>query len=171
MRERLAESVRRAVHHSGGRPVPADQLHLTLAFLGAVPVAQVTALADLAMAAQHAARLPGTTLEISLGRLEYWTRPRVLCALPLAPPAGLGRLVSGLLEGLTAAGFTPDLKPFRAHVTVARKVACLSEPHAMHPVRWRFEHFALVESRTQHAGAVYSVVETYPLCGGASVRK
>ena len=34
LRERLAEAARDAVRQSGGRPVPAGNYHLTLAFLG-----------------------------------------------------------------------------------------------------------------------------------------
>ena len=171
MRERLVEAVHRAVHRSGGRPVAGEQLHLTLAFLGAVPAARLVALAEIASAAARAVELTEGPLEIVLERLDYWARPKVLCAVPLESPRALGRLASGLLEGLTAAGFTPDLKTFRPHVTVARKVLRPSESCAMSPIRWRFERFALIESRTEPGGVVYSVVATHPLFIGADARK
>ena len=62
-----------------------------------------------------------------------------------------------------AAGFSPDLKPFRTHVTVARKVAHAPSTLAVQPVLWRFDAFALIESRTDPGGPVYSVIESYLL--------
>ena len=35
-----------------------------------------------------------------------------------------------------ALGFAPDLKPFRAHVTVARKVVRLTRSREMRALRW-----------------------------------
>lgn len=168
MRERLARAVHGALRGCGGRPVPLAQWHLTLAFLGAVPLARVGELTAVAPAAARAADVPEAGLALALGRLVAWPQPQVLCVLPLAPPAALGRLAQGLGDSLRAAGFAPDVKPFRAHVTVARKVTRPSEPRDVPVVHWRFERFALIESRTLPSGAVYSVVETYPLCSGAS---
>ena len=171
LRERLARAVREAVHECGGRPVPLEQWHLTLAFLGAVPAARVVELAALARAAARAADVPETGLELSLGRLADWPQPQVRCVLPIEPAPALGRLARALADVLSAAGFVPDLKPFHAHVTVARKVTRPSAPRHLRVVHWRFERFALLESRTLPSGAVYSVVETYPLCSPAGPRK
>ena len=171
LRERLARAVRAAVHDCGGRPVPLEQWHLTLAFLGAVPAARVAALAALARAAAHAAEVPEVGLELSLGSVVDWPQPQVRCVLPIEPPPALERLARALADSLSAAGFVPELKPFHAHVTVARKVTRPSESRRLPVVQWRFEHFALLESRTLPSGAVYSVVETYPLCSPAGPRK
>ncbi len=168
MRERLVEAVHPAVRASRGRAVASAQLHVTLAFLGAVPAPRVAELPAIALAAAVA---PGGCLELSFERLAHWPQPRVLCALPARAPAVLGALVERLLEALGAAGFAPDLKPFRPHVTVARKVVRPSEPAAMAAVHWRFDAFALIESRTLESGPVYSVVETYPLCAAAHATK
>jgi 2'-5' RNA ligase len=168
MRARLARAMHTGVPACGGRPVPLEQWHMTLAFLGAVPAARVAELAEVASAAACTAHLPAGGLELSLGRLVAWRAPQVLCVVPIEPPAALGRLAQGLGAALIAAGFAPDVKPFRAHVTVARKVTRPSEPRHVPVVRWRCERFALIESRTLPSGAIYSVVETYPLCRRAS---
>ena len=145
--------------------MPAEQLHLTLAFLGAVPAARLAELAALAPAAARAAGLTDEPLVLTFGRLERWAAPQVLCVLPVRPPEALSALARAVVGTLVAAGFAPDLKPFRPHVTVARKVVRPSEPAPIAPVRWRFERFALIESRTLERGPVYSVVGTCPLCG------
>lgn len=162
---RLAQATEAAVQASGGRPVPAEQLHLTLAFLGAVPTARLAELLALAPVAVCAAGLRDEPLALTLGRLERWPGPPVLCVLPVDPPAALGALARGVVGALGAAGFAPDLKPFRPHVTVARKVVRPSEAVPIVPVRWTFERIALIESRTLERGPVYSVVGTCPLYG------
>ena len=160
MRSALAQATCEAVQGSAGQPVPVDNLHLTLLFLGGVAERRVTEVAD----AAHRARMwhRGIALEMRLDHLEHWPRPRVLCALPAQPPSAAGMLAQVLQDQLTAAGFSPDIKPFRPHVTVARKV---TRPGSlrMRPVDWRCNAFALIESRTLESGAVYSVVENYPL--------
>lgn len=160
MREALTRAARKAVRVSGGRPVSRNNLHLTLAFLGGVSDSRIEQVTDVA----HRVRMwhQGLTLQMRLERLEHWPGPRVLCALPQRSPAAAGTLAQALLEQLAAAGFSPDIKPFRPHVTVARKVMHASSLQ-MHAVDWRFSAFALIESRTLESGPVYSVVETYPL--------
>lgn len=62
-----------------------------------------------------------------------------------------------------ASGFASDLKPFRPHVTVMRKVVRAAAVDTIHPVALRFAKLALIERRTLPAGALYSVVESLPL--------
>lgn len=169
MRAALAQATRKAVRASGGRPVPAASLHITLAFLGWVPERRLAELAPLAREAARAAS--GETLELRFDRLEHWRAAQLLCVLPAAAPATLAQLAQGLKGRLTACGFAPDLKPFRPHVTVARKVLRPPRSLAMHPLLWLFAGFALIESRTEPSGALYSVVESYPLSKAANAAK
>ena len=159
MREALVHACRKDVRSSGGRPVPPSNLHLTLAFLDSVPESRLAQLVEVGRAA--GGRCPGT-IEVRLERLEHWPGPRLLCVLPGEPSGPAGTLAQGLVEQLSAAGFSPDIKPFRPHVTVARKVMHASSLR-MQPVVWRFGTFVLVESRTLESGPVYSVVESFPL--------
>jgi 2'-5' RNA ligase len=172
MREAMTQATRRAARASGGRPVPAENLHVTLAFLGPVPERRLPRLAEIArnVAGALGARCDsaGTSaeaLELLFDRLEHWRATHLLCALAAEPPARVAALARALQDRLVADGFAPDLKPFRPHVTVARKVLHASAAGKMHPVAWRFTELALIESRTLREGALYSVVESYPLCG------
>jgi len=127
----------------------------------------------------------GQPLLVSFDRLAYWARPQILCALgsgepeaaqPVGEPsevdpAGAPALSATLKSEATAAGFSPDLKPFRAHVTVARKVAHAPSALALQPVLWRFDAFALIESRTDPAGPIYSVIESYLLVKAEKVHE
>jgi 2'-5' RNA ligase len=184
-RAALAQAVQPSVQSCGGRAVAAPKLHVTLAFLGSVPEGRVAELDRIAsrVAAALAQDAPGWSL--SFDRLEHWARPQILVALGseerdgvdfgagtrAAQPASPAALALRLKEETTAAGFSPDLKPFRAHVTVARKVVHALAPHAASAVQWRFDAFALVESRTHAAGPLYSVVESYLLVNSEKTRK
>jgi 2'-5' RNA ligase len=89
----------------------------------------------------------------------------VLCLTSTEPPPASAELAAGLWKLLAVQGFVPDSKPYRPHVTVARKVV---KPHALgaiHPVEWRVEDFALVESVTAPEGAQYTPLQHWPLRG------
>jgi len=179
----LAQAAKKAVAESRGRAVASESLHITLAFLGSVPELR---LGDLAAVARRVARsaVLASPLEISFERTEYWKKAQVLCAVRDGggaseagvvrvagepPPADgvreASRLADALKTELLTAGFTPDLKPFRAHVTLARKVPRRSDwcGRELHRVSWRFTEFSLMESRTRAEGALYSVVESWLL--------
>lgn len=164
MRQAMAQATGEAARASGGQPVPAANLHVTMAFLGQVPQRR---LADLAEAARAAALGPRCDpLELRFDHLEYWRGAQLLCAAPGSPCAPVAALADVLKARLTQSGFAPDLKPFRAHVTVVRKVSRAGSIANMPAVTWRFTHLALIESRTLPQGSLYSVVESYALCSG-----
>lgn len=189
MRQAMVQATRKAARASGGRPVPVGNLHVTLAFLGSVPERRLPELAKIARAsvplpalaavnapgsarsfAADRAELMGDRLAITFDRLEHWRPAQLLCVLPAEPPAPMAALARSLQEQLAAGGFAPDLKPFRPHVTVVRKVSRPGRIDGMHPVVWSFTELALIESRTLPEGASYSVVEALPLCGGRQNR-
>jgi RNA 2',3'-cyclic 3'-phosphodiesterase len=163
MREAMAHAIRKAARASGGRPVPVANLHVTVAFLGSVAERRLGELAAIARGA-----VPGGSLELAFDRLEYWRAAQLLCALPTEVPAAIAALSRGLQDALAASGFAPDLKPFRPHVTVVRKVPRPGPSEKIDPVAWSFKELALIESRTLAAGALYSVVESHSLCGGTN---
>lgn len=169
MRRAMVQAIGDAAQASGGRPVPAANLHVTLAFLSSVPLRRQP---ELAAAARESALEPAAIpLELRFDRLELWRQAQVLCAAPAAPPAWTVAVAGQLQARLVAGGFAPDLKPFRPHVTVARKVARANALGAMPAVLWRFTELALIESRTLPAGPLYSVVESYSLCRRRKGRK
>lgn len=147
-----------------GRPVPRENLHLTLAFLGSVPESALQILGEIARAASQ----PPTAvaLEVTFDALEYWRRAQIVCAAARPTPHAASAFAAALKEKLTSHGFAPDLKPFRPHVTLARQVR--HEPPALplSEVRWTFRDFALVESRSRPGGSLYSVRASWPLYSG-----
>ena len=191
LRATFAHATHKAVRACGGRPVPTHNLHVTLLFLGSVaerrtPELEAIGARVAAAGTSHAGAAP--LPQLAFDRVEHWEKARILVATVsaqsttgatttpgLASMGGLHSglaaaeaLASGLLREAHRAGFTADLKPFRAHVTVARKVARLTHSLHMREVLWAVTGFALVESRTEPQGAVYNVLKSYPLHNAAA---
>ena len=161
-RNALCEAAEQAVSASAGRAVPAQSLHATLAFLGSVPERRIGELQGIArrVADTFAPEAPVT---LQFAELAHWARPAILVALSAAASPAAHALAQLLKSETLAAGFAPDLKPFHAHVTLARKVGRAPAVPMTRAVSWVFDAFALVESRTSAAGAAYSVVQSYLL--------
>ncbi|AAU90486.1 putative 2'-5' RNA ligase [Methylococcus capsulatus str. Bath] len=146
---RLVRSLRRTVK---GRWVEPDKLHLTLAFLGAVPAERLPELTAMT------GDLDLPPFELALDRLEYWQRNRVLCLGASATPPLLIELVGILNSKLGRAGFPVERRPFRPHLTLARKAeAAWSAMPLKTSVTWPVDRVTLVESRLSRAGPLYLV--------------
>ena len=161
-RRAIEHAAGKALRHSGGRPVATANLHVTLAFLGNVAAARIAELQRIAreQAALFTGQAPAT---LSFARLVHWKEAQVLCALATEERPTARALAAALQEATSTAGFSPDRKPFQAHVTLARKVVRPGTSLRLRPVVWQFEAFALIDSRTQPSGPIYSVLDTYPL--------
>jgi len=174
VRAALAHATHKAVRASGGRPVPMHNLHATLLFLGSVVESRLPDLiavgSRVASASEIIAARGESTPELIFERVEFWIKAHVLVATtpaPTGPAHALALALAAMLQRETSClGLTPDLKPFRAHVTLARKVVRVSRALDMRAVCWGLDGFALVESRTDPEGAQYSVLESFVLGEG-----
>lgn len=175
MREALSAAVEGAIQAArGGRPVPLANLHVTLAFLGSVPESSVARLLEVARDVANGEDSNGDeasgAIAMRLDTIEHWRGAEILCAAASRMPPGAQELSGGLKSALLAAEFHPDLKPFRAHVTLARQVRRAPRGLGMPVVTWTFREFALIESRTLPEGSSYSVVASWILGGAARQR-
>lgn len=161
----LVERIAPLVARLDGQRVPAENLHATLCFVGAVRREDLPRLTTLA-AAQRA-----RPASLRFDSLEFWHKPRVLCAIAAesATAAPAHALAASLTSAALAAGFTPDVKPFRPHLTLARKISFARAsqcdwPQPLAPaVLVRCDRFVLMESRRGESGSIYSVLESWPL--------
>jgi 2'-5' RNA ligase len=164
MRQELAHAASKAVRAAGGRPVPIENLHVTLAFLGSVPEGSLATLHDIAQRVSIVGDLGPEVAAVTLDRIAYWPRSQLVCATATRASEGTRVIAESLKRELVASGFAPDLKPFREHVTLVRKVARVTRELHMPEVVWSFRHFSLIESRTNPEGSIYSCLESWPLC-------
>jgi 2'-5' RNA ligase len=148
----------RALQPTGvGRPQRPDQWHLTLEFLGPVPASRLAAARD------AAAQVQAAGCDLQLDAVEYWRRPEVLCLVARVVPPPLDDLVRQLRAALGERDFEPESRPFRAHLTLARKITRPVEAVTFEPVSWPVTGFTLVESITDRSGSVYTPLATWPV--------
>ena len=159
LRSSLSERVPHVLEGLGGKPQRPDQWHVTLEFLGPVPESRLAAIRE------AADRVRAEPFEVTFDAIEHWRRPQVLCLVARALPPALQALVSDLRAGLAERNFEPERRPFRAHLTLTRKLARPMAVGPCEPLCWRARDFALVESITDRAGSVYSPLATWPLDG------
>ena len=143
--------------HGDGRRVPPENIHLTLAFLGAVP-ASFRQCAERAATAIH-----GEPFSLILDQLGCWSKSGILWAGVEQAPEALLQLVQALNSGLTACGYVPEKRPYTAHLTLARKVHRGVKNHPIEPLAWEVRRFCLVASRTHAQGAHYEILRAWEL--------
>lgn len=145
----------------GGRPSRPESMHLTLAFLGSVPVARLDDLMALG------AGIRASPFNLALDTLGRWPGPRVAWAAPSQVPEALIRLQTALAEGARRLGLPPvgaAGQGFRPHVTLVRKVINLPAYSApMSCLSWDCAAFHLVRSRLSSTGSHYESLARWPL--------
>jgi RNA 2',3'-cyclic 3'-phosphodiesterase len=156
------------------RWVPAENVHLTLQFLGAVPEERVPDVEEAVRAAAAAAR--PLSLEVrGAGGFPNARRPRVVWAGVDGDVAALAALVADLGRRLAPLGFPPEGRPFSAHLTLGRARegrgapgigGALASAAASAGVPWRATEVVLFESHLSPKGPRYEAVLHAALAAG-----
>ncbi len=141
----------------GGRLMRRDTLHLTLAFVGEVPVARLGALEAVAESVR------GERFALELDRVGSWHDHRIIWTGCAQVPLALQTLVQRLAAGLHAAGFTLEARAFKAHVTLVRKALRPPQRAETAPLRWQVASFVLVASEHDATSTHYRTLGRWPL--------
>ncbi|WP_162619586.1 RNA 2',3'-cyclic phosphodiesterase [Salinicola peritrichatus] len=149
-RRALAAQAQALVSECGGHPLPAGNMHVTLAFLGNVGEARLDALVSLA---QNWPPLGG---QWRLDRLGHFPKPRIVWAGSRMPSPELVALNSRLWRALANHGFTPPSREFTPHVSLLRQAERpAAQASLTPPITWHYDHLALVESLPEAGGPRY----------------
>ena len=156
--ERLRRSLERVAAdlaaRARGKAVPAAKVHMTLAFLGEVPM-------DLFPAAVDAAsRVKAEPFELVLDEVGAFSSAHVAWVGSGAGHPALTALQSDLAGELRREGFELESRPFAAHVTLARRIVRPIAREALQPIAWPVRDFALVASDT--GKGTYEVRRSWP---------
>ena len=128
-----------------------DQLHLTLHFLGNVPAVR---LPDL----RAGLRTEWSGCALDLDRGTVWPGGIAVLEASQVPPP-LARLHAELGEELRELGVPVESRPYRPHVTLARKAAG-AQPPPFEPLRWHTgPGYALV--RSAGGGRGYETLQSF----------
>jgi 2'-5' RNA ligase len=156
VRAQLAVLVEQCAACGHGRAIPAENLHLTLAFLGDQPeqrVAEIVALAE---------TLEPAPVQMQLDRFGHFHGPQILWVGPSITPVPLQAFQSLLARRLSEQGVAVDQRSYRPHVSLLRKVSELIDLPIVQPMEWALDHWALLESPRTAGGAHYQVLAEWP---------
>lgn len=160
---RLIEGWRRLLPVA--RFVRPEAIHLTLRFLGGT-TAEVLERLEAPLAEAAAACPPTEAPVVGVGLFPDRGSPRVLW-VGLAVPASIGTLQEACETAAVAAGFAPEGRAFRPHLTLARFRDRVPRPRlpavTLGPAR--LTRLTLFLSELRPSGAVYTPLSTFPLGG------
>ena len=153
-------------HSLPGRPVPPENWHITVRFLGNVD--QVTRERLLAELDQSDL---GPAFEVVLGDLGAFPRAGRATVMWLALDKGRERLaeLNALAEQTSqVVGLAPEDRPFAAHLTLSRirpelDVRANLASYRRVPFQWSAGELVLYESHLGRGGPSYESIETFGL--------
>lgn len=161
----LADVARHAAERLGGRPTRCDTIHLTLAFLGDVPVDDLPVLQAIGDSVQC------SRFTLRIDRLGYWQHKRLLWAGMSDVVDGLRDLHRQLQGALAASGYRSDSAAhgFAPHITLVRHMPSggadskVTGAGNLHPLDWPCSNFFLFKSDLHSSGPDYAILQTYSL--------
>lgn len=152
----------------GARWQSAEQLHLTLRFIGEVDRRMAE---DVALALGQVSAAPITVALAGVGQFDSRGRPNAVWA-GVRPPEALAALHRKIDQALVRCGLPREGRAYLPHVTLARMNApagaadrFLERHAALTSPPFTFDRFVLFESRLGHGGASYDPIAYYPLRG------
>lgn len=146
------------------RRLPDASFHVTLAFLGHRPEADVERVVSVLRGLEP---WDAPALALGDGLLLPPRRARVLTVALVDRGGALGALQAAVSAGLADAGaYEPEARPFRPHVTVARLRSGARPPRALdaapEPLSFTAGAVTLYRSRLGRGGAVYEPLFARP---------
>ena len=151
---------------SGARWQSDDQLHITLRFIGEVE----SRVADDVASALSAVRQAAFEIALSaVGTFDRRGQTEVIWA-GLQPHEPLIALHQKIDQACVRAGLEPEHRAYHPHITLARlkrgatgPIGGFLESAGISSAPFRVDGFGLYESTLTSEGAVYTMVERYPL--------
>ena len=148
-RDRLRDQISLLSKLVEGQVVYRGNWHVTTAFIGNLPVAEIPGLL---------ARAAGIAVEpfrLRFDRVEFWARPKVASLVATTVPPELQRLVDSQNALLAEFGVMVEDRTYRPHITLARKARPFETQRLAQPAVMEWSGFELVESISRPGGVIY----------------
>jgi 2'-5' RNA ligase len=155
-RATLDSLAREIVIETGGRAVAADNLHLTLAFLGERPAAMVPDLCASVSA------IDVSPFSLSLDDVGCWRKTGIAWLSTSNSAPQLLALRERVVQALATLRIVFDERRFVPHVTLARRIEAVTARRLTPPIAWHVGSFALVASALDPSGVRYDVMQSWP---------
>lgn len=150
-----------------------EGVHVTLKFLGEVPVKKLPAI-KLAIQEATVGHSPFDLEFSNIGTFGGREGLRIMWVGIAGDVLRLEALVRAVNAALAVVGFEPERRPFRPHLTLGRvrdeistrqraEIEVAVGKMAVPPSGWRTSQVSLMRSRLTAQGAFYDVIATFPL--------
>ncbi len=150
-----------------------EGVHVTLKFLGEVPIKQLPAI-KLAVQEATVGHSPFELEFSSIGTFGGREGLRIMWVGIAGDVLRLEALVRAVNAALAVVGFEPERRPFRPHLTLGRvrdeistrqraEIEVAVGKMDVPPSGWRTPQVSLMRSRLTTQGAFYDVIATFPL--------
>ena len=133
----------------GGNLVRAQQIHLTLLFLGNIAVYQIGVLQ------QAMKNVSVKKFEFKLEEICYWKKNQIVYGQAKQFPKELLTLVDSLGNVLSEAEFSIEKRVYKPHVTLIRKAIPFTKINLDTPILWHVNEWFLMQSRQTNNGVDY----------------
>lgn len=144
----------------GGRKTKAENIHLTLVFVGEVDASK---LEEIRLAVDGIKDSGARAFDFVVEKICYWKRNRIAYAAADGIPRELMDLVSALENALSTAGFVLEQRAYKPHITLMRDASCQALPELAEPIVWRVREWILVKSEQTSGGPVYTPIGRWAL--------
>ena len=148
-RDRLRDLISPLSKRVEGQVVHRGNWHVTTAFIGNFPEADIPALLS------RAAEIPFEPFRLRFDRVEFWPRPKVASLVVATVPPELQRLVDAQNALLAEFRVAVEDRAYRPHITVMRRARPFETWRPAHPAMMEWAGVELVESVSQPGGATY----------------
>ena len=152
----LATAANRLRSSCGGRAVPAQRIHLTLAFIGPTPRERLEAII--------AAASPVTAdpFVLSIDTLGRFRKTGIVWA-GCSSHEAVSAFADTLHIALRQAGCALEVRRYVPHITLLRDVSVGISAHDAVKVQWKVSEFMLMQSINQGAALVYRPIHVFPV--------
>jgi len=143
------------------KAIPANNFHVTLAFLGQVNAQQQQNL--VASAAQVSKQLfPLINTKLVFEHLGLFNKPKVFYLGLSHCPNWLEKLAKGLSGTAIKEGLFQENRPYCPHLSIYRKAVKTTSIHSLN-ISIEINSFSLYQSQSSEQGVIYQPIKTYPL--------
>lgn len=182
IKENIDQWRQAALSSIDSKPIPLDNYHITLVFLGDTNPDKarqlhhrLTQIKDKVVGNPvdlHAVDLCPFDLcsfDLCIDHTAYWPKPRLIYLAPLVVPPALTRLQQSLNQIVDELGLPTENRPYQPHISLYRKITPARFEQLQHSglpqpnQPMTITHFALYQSISRPGGVVYEVVERYSL--------
>jgi len=154
IRDSLAQINHKLARQCLGKPMRPENLHITLAFPGNLPVTSLDYLLPMADAISF------KPFKLKLDYLGIFPRAHIIWAGMKTEPVELLELAAELHTGILTCGFQLDSQPFKPHLTLLRNAKRLPE-QTIKPLYWKVDDYCLISSMSKPDGVQYKVLHRW----------